>query len=341
MRVLLLCATALFAGAVVVAQPKLAVSDIGITSASSPPNLSAFGFFDGTLDRPASGLIPYELNTPLFSDYAEKQRFIYLPAGSKISAAPDGRLVFPVGTALIKSFGYPAAAGKLEVIETRLLLHRAEGWIALPYVWRKDGSDADLRVGGTRLPVSFKKPSGEHLNISYAVPNKNQCKQCHVSGDTVMPIGPLWQNMRFMRDADRQRILNDNPALAKLPMEAKWNDANSGSLEQRAHAYLRVNCGHCHAPKGSASNSGLFLDGSAKDMAAYGIGKRPVAAGRASGDLDFIIEPGKPQRSILVSRMKSTDPGIAMPELGRAAVHDEGVKLLEEWIAAMPPAAAH
>jgi uncharacterized repeat protein (TIGR03806 family) len=212
--------------------------------------------------------------------------------------------------------------------------------VALPYVWRKDGSDADLKIGGTRLPVSFEH-DGKQMSISYAVPNKNQCKQCHVSGDTVMPIGPIWQNMRFMRDGDRQRVLRDNPALAKLPVEAKWDDAKTGTLEQRAHAYLRVNCGHCHAPKGSASNSGLFLDGSAKDMAAYGIGKRPVAAGRASGDLDFIIEPKRPDRSILVARMKSTDAGIAMPELGRAAAHEEGVKLLEEWIASMPSASTH
>ena len=341
MRVLLLCATALFAGAVVVAQPKLSVSDAEIVSATNPATLSAFGFFDGGADRPSGVLIPYELNTPLFSDYAQKQRFIYLPQNTKISAGVDGRLIFPVGTALIKSFGYADAAAKMQPIETRLLLHRADGWVTLPYVWRKDGSDADLKLGGTRLAVSFDKPSSEQMSISYAVPNKNQCKQCHVSGDTVMPIGPIWQNMRFMRDADRQRIVRDNPALAKLPMEAKWDDANSGSLEQRAHVYLRVNCGHCHAPKGSASNSGLFLDGSAKDVAAYGIGKRPVAAGRASGDLDFIIEPGRPARSILVNRMKSTDAGIAMPELGRAAAHDEGVKLLEEWIASMPSAAAH
>lgn len=341
MRVLLIGAIAVFAAAVVVAQPKVTESDIGIISAINPPNLAAFGFFDGTPDRPADSLIPYELNTPLFSDYADKQRFIHLPAGTKISAAPDGRLIFPVGTVLIKSFGYPGAAGKLDVIETRLLLHRAGGWVALPYVWRKDKSDADLRVGGTRLPVSFQKVNGEQMNISYAVPNKNQCKQCHLSGDAVMPIGPLWQNMKFKRDSDRVRIMQDNPALAKLPLEARWDDAKSGNLEQRAHAYLRVNCGHCHAPEGSASNSGLFLDGSAKDLAAYGIAKRPVAAGRASGDMDFIIDAGRPDRSILVARMKSIDPGIAMPELGRAAAHDEGVKLLEEWIAAMPVAASH
>jgi hypothetical protein len=80
----------------------------------------------------------------------------------------------------------------------------------------------------------------------------------------------------------------------------------------------------------------LFRVGSAGGRAAYGIGKRPVAAGRASGNLDFIIEAGRPDRSILISRMKSIDPGIAMPELGRAMPHDEGVKLLEGWIAAMP-----
>lgn len=338
---LLLPILACFGAAIVVAQPRSLISDVAISGAINPPTLSAFGFFNGSADRPAPSLIPYELGTPLFSDYTEKQRYIYLPTGTKISSGADGRLKFPVGSALIKSFGYPDASGKLRAIETRLLLHRAEGWVALPYVWRKDGSDADLRLGGTRLPAEFAMPNGRKMAISYAVPNKNQCKQCHSLADAVMPIGPLWQNMVFQRGADRRRILKDNPSLAKLTAEARWNDDKSGTLSQRARSYLRVNCGHCHAPKGSASNSGLFLDGSAKDPAAYGIGKRPVAAGRASGDLDFIIEAGKPDRSILVSRMKSIDPGIAMPELGRATTHEEGVKLLEEWIAAMPATDAY
>jgi uncharacterized repeat protein (TIGR03806 family) len=338
---LLLPMLACFGAAVVVAQPKPLISDAAISGVISPPTLSAFGFFNGSADRPAQSLIPYELGTPLFSDYAEKRRFIYLPKGTKISASADGRLNFPVGSALIKSFGYPDAGGKLRAIETRVMLNRAQGWVALPYVWRKDGSDADLRLGGTRLPAKFTKSNGQEMAISYAVPNKNQCKQCHSSADAVMPIGPLWQNMVFQRGADRRRILKDNPSLAKLTAEARWDAGESGTLDQRARAYLRVNCGHCHAPKGSASNSGLFLDGLAKDAAAYGIGKRPVAAGRASGDLDFIIEPGKPERSILLARMKSIDPGIAMPELGRATAHDEGIELLEDWIAAMPSTDAY
>lgn len=333
---LLLSACALFAAAVATSASQPGVSVHAITAQENPAQLSTFGFFEGGADKPSARLIPYDLRNPLFSDYSEKQRFIHLPAGAKLEAGADGKIVFPVGTALVKNFGYPDSEGKLRILETRLLLHRAEGWVALPYVWRKDGSDADLRVGGTRMPVEFAH-EGRNMAISYAVPNKNQCKQCHSSSDAIMPIGPYAQNIVLPRKGDAAKLLGVKPTL----LEAKWDDPKSGTLNQRARAYLRVNCGHCHAPKGSASNSGLFLDGSAKDAAAYGIGKRPVAAGRASGDLDFIIEQGKPERSILVARMKSTDPGIAMPELGRAAVHDEGVKLLEDWIAAMPPSSTH
>lgn len=328
---LLLSALALFVTAVAAAQPEPAISDAAITASANPPALSAFGFFDDGANKPSPALIPYSLRTPLFSDYAEKQRFIHLPAGARVTVDATGKVAFPLGTALIKSFGYPDGNGGLKVIETRLLLHRADGWVALPYVWRADGKDADLRVGGTRVPVTFKKPDGKSQSISYAVPNKNQCKQCHSSGDAILPIGPVVQNMVFPRQGDAEKL-----GVKFGTLDAKWDDPKSGTLDQRAHAYLRVNCGHCHAPKGSASNSGLILDGSAKSAAAFGIGKRPVAAGRASGDMDFIIEAGKPDRSILINRMKSTDPGIAMPEVGRAAVHNEGVALLEQWIAAMP-----
>jgi uncharacterized repeat protein (TIGR03806 family) len=327
---IILSALALFAAAVATSASRPGISEAAITAQTSPPLLSAFGFFKGGADRPSASLIPYELRNPLFSDYSEKQRFIHLPANAKIEAGADGKIAFPVGTALIKSFGYPDSEGKLRILETRLLLHRPEGWVALPYVWRADGKDADLRVGGTRLPVEFTH-QGAKTAISYAVPNKNQCKQCHSSSDAIMPIGPFTQNMVFPRKGDAAKL-----GVTPARLEAKWDDPKSGTLDKRAQAYLRANCGHCHAPKGSASNSGLYLDGSAKDLAAYGIGKRPVAAGRASGDLDFIVEPGKPDRSILIARMKSTDPGIAMPELGRATVHNEGISLLEEWVAAMP-----
>lgn len=334
---LLLPAIALFLAALVSANAQPAISDVAITSEANPPKLSQFGFFNGGADRPSAKLIAYSLRTPLFSDYAEKQRFIYLPESARATTDEAGRMIFPVGAALIKSFGYSGSNGKLGIIETRVLLHRATGWVALPYVWRADGSDADLRVGGTRVPASFTSPSGQAMTISYAVPNKNQCKQCHSTGDALMPIGPMWRNM-ILSDAAKARLVAVPPKSGL--QDAIWDDAKSGTLNQRALSYLRVNCGHCHKPSGSASNSGLFFDDNRAGEVALGIGKRPVAAGRASGDMDFVIDTGHPDRSILINRMRSTEPGIAMPELGRATVHAEGVKLLEEWIAAMPRQAA-
>jgi hypothetical protein len=144
--------------------------------------------------------------------------------------------------------------------------------------------------------------------------------------------------MMFVRNSDRNRLLTG----ALMPKNAlttwpKWDDPKSGPLADRASSYLRINCGHCHNPAGSASNSGLFFDGKDYGPANAGINKRPVAAGRGAGNFDFVIAPGDPAKSILIHRMKSLDPGVAMPELGRATVHEEGVTLLEQWIAAMKP----
>jgi len=106
-------------------------------------------------------------------------------------------------------------------------------------------------------------------------------------------------------------------------------------LEDRARAYLDINCAHCHKPTGSASNSGLWLDWQIADPVKWGVGKHPTAAGRGSGNALVVIEPGVPEASILAYRMASDEAGIAMPELGRAVTHEEGVALIAEWIAAM------
>jgi uncharacterized repeat protein (TIGR03806 family) len=312
------------------------IDTVVINGDEAPQTLSAFGFFTGSTNLPAKALIPYGLKTPLFSDYAEKQRFLYLPTGGQIAIDPEGRMAFPVGTALIKSFGYADADGGLKIIETRVLLHRKTGWVALPYVWRADGKDADIKLGGFRVPVSFRTLAGDKASISYAVPNKNQCKQCHASGDAVVPIGPYWQNMVFKNAATRIAMQRRSSfPRSVLPKEPVWNDPKTGTVTARALSYLRVNCGHCHAPTGSASNSGLFFNSTVNSDIERGIGKRPVAAGRGAGNFEFVVEPGHPEKSILIHRMKSTDPGIAMPELGRATVHAQGVALLETWIKAM------
>ncbi len=306
--------------------------DDGAIAAGLPATLSAYGFFDGAPDRPSSRLIPYTLETPLFSDYADKHRWIYLPAGTRMTAHGDGLIEFPVGAAIIKSFGYTEADGRYRTIETRLLLHRAEGWVAMPYVWRADGRDADLRLAGTRTEVSFADPAGQMQTISYLVPNRNQCHSCHGGDAPLEPIGPKLRNIELAPPA-RALVSGADWTGPRMP---RWDDPGSGTLEQRARAYLDVNCAHCHNPQGAASNSGLFLEYERPLGQPVGVMKRPVAAGRGSGGLEYDILPGHPDQSIIPFRMGSREPGVAMPELGRSMTHVEGVQLVRDWIAAMP-----
>lgn len=318
------------------------VDDALIAGDSLPPRLADFGFFtDRAATRPNARVLAYALNTPLFSDYSDKQRFIYLPPGTRLGWRDTGVLEFPVGAAIIKSFGYPAdmrsPGGAYRMLETRVLLHRASGWVALPYVWNAERTDAVLRRGGTRLAVDWIDTMGQAQSISYAVPNQNQCKECHSSGGALVPIGPRGDNLNDGTRLQHWASLGLVDLPARLPRLVRWDDA-AAPVADRARAYLDVNCAHCHNRTGSASNSGLYLGVGERDPVALGIGKRPVAAGRGSGGFDFAIEPGHPARSILVHRMRSTEPGIAMPEIGRATVHDEAVGLIESWIAAMQSA---
>jgi len=317
------------------AREPAAVADVVILSDDLPRLLSDYRFFrDDAGWQPNDRVVPYQLNMPLFTDYAEKSRFIYVPPGKQAKTGDDGLLAFPVGSALIKSFGYEID-GKSRLLETRVLLHRADGWLALPYVWNEAQTEAVLKVAGARIAVSFTDPSGQERSTSYAVPNKNQCKECHALSGAVTPIGPKARNLTDggqLAEFARLGLIDKAPVVDyRVPA---WGD-DKASLNDRARGYLDVNCAHCHNVNGSASNSGLFLTYEEQMPVRLGINKRPVAAGRGSGTHDFDIAPGDPEGSIMIYRLNSLDPGISMPEVGRSIVHDEGVALLSEWIAEM------
>lgn len=231
-------------------------------------------------------------------------------------------------------------------METRLLVNTVNGWEAYPYIWNDEQTEAFYDVAGDTKQIAYIDEKGKKVNTSYLIPNKNQCKGCHVRAGKMTPIGPTARNLnrnysypnkkenQLAHWSDMGLIQKVNPdSSPKIPI---WNDPKSGSLDLRARAYLDVNCGHCHSRLGPASTSGLFIDHYEKDPAHLGIMKSPVAAGRGSGDLPFDIVPGDPGKSILIYRMKTIDPGIAMPEIGREQIHKEGVALIEEWIRNLP-----
>ncbi len=308
------------------------VADAAITGSAFPAKLSDFGFFIQPREQvPNLGVHPYALGTPLWSDGAEKLRFIYLPEGTRLTADGEGLLQFPVGSAIIKTFAFGEGADR-RLIETRVLLHRADGWVALPYRWNAEQTEATLALAGGR--VDLVTPAGEA--ISYAIPNKNQCKTCHGKDGKVTPIGPKARNLsvRWLGDMlEAGKLDRLPPGAATMPVWAGYTAKTPA--EPFARAYLDVNCAHCHQPGGGASNSGLDLRWEQRDPHAFGIGKRPVAAGRGAGEFEFSIVAGHPDESILLYRMSSAAPGIAMPELGKASVDKQGVAVVRRWIAEM------
>jgi len=315
--------------------------------------LSQYGLFDGLAaeQKPAAGVIPYDLNSALFSDYAAKYRFVKLPPGTQATYREDEVFEFPVGTVIAKTFAYThdsrdASRGR-RLLETRILKRDPDGWVGLPYIWNADQTDAILDVAGDTVDVSWIHTDGRGRTNNYIIPNSNQCKGCHKAGEMVLPIGPkarhLNRDFAYAEGTENQldhwsRIgaLAGTPVSAHSPRLAAWDDPKSGTLNARARAWLEINCAHCHSPEGPARNSGLDLLASQQNPTAFGIRKPPVAAGLGSGGLPFDIVPGQPDRSILAYRIASTHPGVMMPELGKRLVHEEGVALIRAWIAAMP-----
>lgn len=317
-----------------------------------PFSLSEYGFFTGDIaaQQPASRVVPYTLNTPLFTDYAYKLRFISFPEGKTANYHPTQVMDFPEGTTIIKTFYYYHDERKPEkgrrLMETRVLIKEADEWVALPYIWDEEQKDAYLEVAGGRYEVTWKDNAGKKQKFEYVVPNMNQCKECHERDQHITPIGPSARQMN--RDlefptgvANQLEYMNDHgyltglPAKADRPKLAQWDQPQQFDLDARARAYLDANCGHCHNPKGPANTSGMYLDAHTTEPVELGVNKVPIAAGKGSGGRKYGIVPGDPDGSILLFRMESLNPGIMMPELGRKLKHEEGVQLIRKWIEAM------
>jgi uncharacterized repeat protein (TIGR03806 family) len=313
--------------------------------------LSEYSFFTGKLSalHPSKDVAPYDINMPLFSNYAEKLRFVKLPGNKKAGYTGKGVLSFPTGTILIKNFFFEndfRKPGKgRELLETRLLVHEEDGWKPYAYIWNTEQTEAMYDVAGDIKNVTYINASGKRQHIKYVIPNKNQCKGCHIRSGQLEPIGPTAAqlNKPFSHNGTSTNqlsnwvasgILEGLPVLKDVPRLPALDD-ETASINSRARAYLDVNCGNCHQPEGPANTSGLFLNIGQVESTQLGILKPPVAAGRGAGKRSFDIVPGQPHKSILSFRMETSDPGIAMPELGREQVHTEGVALIKKWIQEM------
>lgn len=332
-----------------------------------PDRLSDWGvvFADGKNFSVNDAVLHYELNTPLFSDYALKLRTVWMPNGTQAVYDATDEFDFPVGTIISKTFHYEKASGwsmasqvlvradreaalnkngQLDLddhwlVETRLLVRYESGWRALPYVWNEAQTEAWLEIAGDVRNLALAS-ANDKKDFVYVVPDVNQCANCHAPDHTNADIRPIGLKARHL-NRDRQiehwqqsGVLTE--ASDELPSTARWSNIGDESIDARARAYLDINCAHCHNAAGAADTSGLHLNYDAPMDRNFGLCKSPTAVGQGSGDRLYDIYPGRPDESILVFRMEHTDPAIAMPELGRSTVHVEAVALMKEWISSLP-----
>lgn len=306
---------------------------------------------------------PYSLNTPLFSDYALKERHIYVPEGQ--AAAPDPRWTydFPVGSAILKTFVVVPDLRDTETdrrrVETRVLVRQAQEWVAWPYIWNDEGTDAVFSPSGATIADSVIDRNGEARDFTYLVPQKNQCQECHEIADSttgeqgIVPIGPTIRNMHGVHDGQDQlehlvsagllQAAAEKPTAAvdwKAVRDTDWTTVDDATLNATARDYLDVNCAHCHNERAvNGETSQLFLSWDNADRFRLGLCKKPGSAAKGTGGFRYDIVPGNPEESILHYRMRTDEIGNMMPDIGRSLVHDEGLALIGEWIRRMddPP----
>ena len=306
--------------------------------------LSEYGFFKSPMKNqiPADGVLPYNLASSLFTDYALKERFVWMPEGVKASYNGDHEiLVFPIGSVLIKNFYYNNVQphGETRIIETRIMIRKNSGWIFAEYVWNEEQTEAFLDMEGSYKSLSWEQ-GGEIKSSNYRIPSETECMICHKDNGQPIPIGTKPQNINFdyvFSDGTSNQLLKwishgylENNLPSSIVSSIDYTD-ESYPLRLRLRSYLDVNCAHCHRENSHCSYRPLRLAFSETDISQnMGICVEP------DEDIDpsliEIIVPGNVQKSMMHFRLNSTAEGNRMPLLGRTIVHEEGVQLLKDFI---------
>lgn len=300
-----------------------------------PRKLSETGLFRDTKRMtPHPALVPYDVNAPLWSDGADKQRYVMLPGTSTITVNADGSFRYPRGTIFVKSF--LAGAHRLE---TRVMVLRRSGWAGFTYVWNDAQDDASLIDG--RLEKDLPDAVAKRLATKrWTFPGRADCTSCHTP-QAGHVLGFRAEQLKRVRDYGGGHKEPQLAAMARIglfqgdPTRAvawpDWSDEGS-DLDKRVRAYLDANCASCHRP-GGTGNAKLDLRYETPLENTFMLGEAP-----GQGDLGVagatIVQPGKPSHSLLLLRMMRTDDK-GMPNLAHNAIDMKAVTALKRWIARM------
>jgi uncharacterized repeat protein (TIGR03806 family) len=317
-------------------QPAAKLSQTGCMSPSNPTAMAA-------------SVLPYDVNSPLWSDGADKRRGLALPTGAKIhvrncaaapaecpqGAADDGKWVLPVGTVMVKSFLFD---GKL--VETRLFVHPdAATWVGYSYQWDEAQTDATI-VSDERVAMAFDTGL---RTVTWQLPSRMDCTTCHTptSGSTLGPeTSQLNRVVGGMNQIDRLAALGVFETAPPTPYQASLLDPATaqGTTEARARSYLHANCGFCHRPDDpNFPTIDLRHDVAFKDTKTC---NATPEKGNQGVPTSLIITPGQPLQSLLVLRMQAPPDDAdgkhgRMPKIASYVVDTMAVSLIDSWITSL------
>jgi len=325
------------------------------------PKLSDYHFFDGEMknQQPALGLLPFAPASNLFTDYALKKRFVWLPDGTKATFKSDSEVLdFPVGSVIVKTFYYEnvqniATPGQSRIIETRLMIRKSDGWIFADYVWNSDQSEAVLDLAGSLTTVVYKDTQGSEHTVDYRIPNESQCIVCHKQqnggGQDVanIPIGPKPQNLNFDYNYGNETknqltkwieygYLDGNFTLPSPDHTvADYNDV-AQPLEKRVRSYFDSNCSHCHMNNRHCDYRPMRFafseTGGPDGLTKLGVCVNTQDMQGLPASLNKIVAPRSVENSMLFYRLNTTNETYRMPLHGRTVIHNEGIALVQAWI---------
>ena len=319
------------------------------------PKLSDYNFFVGPLkdQKPGYKVIPYEPASSLFSDYAHKKRFVWMPKGTSATYDGDDNVFeFPVGTVFIKTFYYDNVqpSNTTKIIETRLLIRKNDGWKLYDYIWNTDQTEAflDTNQNGIFVPITWTE-NNITRSIDYKVPSQTECVTCHKinvqeTGEKNIPIGPKPQNLNTVYNygvTQRNQleywkrigyIDSTLPNLNDIYSTVDWRDT-SKPLDLRAKSYIDMNCAHCHRDGGHCDYVPQRFNFSNNDPYTFGICLPPLFN---IPDNPYVINAGDADHSELMYRINTNEGSEMMPIIGRTIIHEEGVALIREYINSLP-----
>ncbi len=337
-----------------------------------PQKLSETGIFE-TIERHvvAAGIIPYEVNAPLWSDSAEKERFIGLPGDAQIEFRKSGGWEFPNGTVLIKTFSLPLAdnaGGSPTRIETRMLVRQDGQWYGYSYEWNEEQTDATLVDAAGKnvdLKLASERTDFGTKTLNWRYPSRSDCMVCHTrAANYVLGLSVLQLNRSVTRANDEVSQLDHFVSLGlfrahdkhdkkeketasqvaddarKFELPSSASDLprlvdpadESMALETRARSYLHSNCAHCHVMAGGGnSRFSVAFDSS---LSATGL-VNELPAHDTYGITDArLVVPKDPLRSLLLHRIANRGRG-QMPPLASSVIDEQAVKLLTDWIVSL------